>query len=50
MKKFTFIRGAVTLALASFMMTSFAQEGYPNRAITLIVPSAPGGTTDFTAL
>jgi len=49
MKKFHLLRGAVTLALASFVMTSAAQEGYPNRPITLIVPSSPSGTTDFTA-
>ena len=27
----------------------FAQGKYPQRAITLVVPTAPGGTTDFTA-
>ena len=49
MKKFPFIRSVVMLVLAGFAMTGLAQEGYPNRPITLIVPSAPGGTTDFTA-
>ena len=49
MKKFPFIRSVVMLVLAGFAMTGMAQEGYPNRPITLIVPSAPGGTTDFTA-
>jgi tripartite-type tricarboxylate transporter receptor subunit TctC len=48
-KKFPFIRSVVMLVLAGFAMTGLAQEGYPNRPITLIVPSAPGGTTDFTA-
>jgi tripartite-type tricarboxylate transporter receptor subunit TctC len=48
-KKFPFIRSVVMLVLAGFAMTGMAQEGYPNRPITLIVPSAPGGTTDFTA-
>ena len=27
----------------------FAQGKYPQRPITLVVPTAPGGTTDFTA-
>lgn len=49
MKKFPFRRSVVMLVLAGFAMTGMAQEGYPNRPITLIVPSAPGGTTDFTA-
>ncbi|MDI9334346.1 MAG: tripartite tricarboxylate transporter substrate binding protein [Cytophagales bacterium] len=33
------------------LMTSFvmAQSKYPERPITIVVPSAPGGSTDFTA-
>ncbi len=41
-----------SLAATMFLMATFSgytQEAYPNRPITLIVPSAPGGTTDFTA-
>ena len=49
MKKHAFIKGLMTLALIGSGLTSFAQESYPNRPITLIVPSSPGGTTDFTA-
>jgi hypothetical protein len=29
--------------------TLFAQGKYPQRPITLVVPTAPGGSTDFTA-
>lgn len=40
--------GTATLLLAIPVMV-FAQGKFPERAITLVVPSAPGGTTDFVA-
>lgn len=40
--------GAATL-LCVMTASVQAQAKYPERAITLVVPSAPGGTTDFTA-
>jgi len=37
------------LAVLSTVPLAHAQTKYPQRPITLVVPSAPGGTTDFTA-
>ena len=37
---------ATALGLAA---TASAQTRYPDRPVTLVVPTAPGGTTDFTA-
>ena len=34
-------------ALIFLSFTSFAQTGYPSKQIQIIVPYAPGGTTDF---
>lgn len=47
-------RRTLTLASAAiFLFTAtaalHAQGKYPSRPVTLVVPSAPGGTTDFTA-
>lgn len=49
MKKYLFIKNLAALALIGTTSLCFAQDSYPNRPITLIVPSATGGTTDFTA-
>lgn len=47
--KHVLIKSLVTFVLAGISMHSFAEAPYPNRPITLIVPSSAGGTTDFTA-
>lgn len=41
---------ATTIAIACFSSASlWAQAKFPDRPITIVVPSAPGGTTDFSA-
>lgn len=40
---------AVTLFTAAFALGVQAQGKFPDRSITIVVPSAPGGSTDFTA-
>lgn len=49
MKKGIFLKTLTGLWVATLSMSCFAQDSYPNRPITFIVPSSPGGTTDFTA-
>lgn len=49
MKRGIFLKTLTGLWVATLSMSCFAQDSYPNRPITLIVPSSPGGTTDFTA-
>jgi tripartite-type tricarboxylate transporter receptor subunit TctC len=44
---FTLLAGLLALSLNS--STAFSQSAFPNKAITLIVPTAPGGPIDMTA-
>ncbi|MDI9332450.1 MAG: tripartite tricarboxylate transporter substrate binding protein [Alphaproteobacteria bacterium] len=45
-----YLVAATTVAIACFSSASlWAQAKFPDRPITIVVPSAPGGTTDFSA-
>ena len=49
MKRRQLLAGSGAAALFAASGRVFAQGKYPERPITLVVPTAPGGTTDFTA-
>ncbi|HSV77842.1 MAG TPA: tripartite tricarboxylate transporter substrate binding protein [Ramlibacter sp.] len=49
MKRRQILAGGSSALLTGTTGRLFAQGKYPERPITLVVPSAPGGTTDFSA-
>jgi len=49
MKRRQILTGGSAALVAATTGRLFAQGKYPERPITIVVPSAPGGTTDFTA-
>ena len=49
MQRRQWISTAVAMVAVAFGSAACAQGKFPDRAITIVVPSAPGGTTDFTA-
>jgi len=49
MKRRQIFTGAIASLLVGTTGLALAQGRYPDRPITIVVPSAPGGTTDFTA-
>jgi tripartite-type tricarboxylate transporter receptor subunit TctC len=48
-KRRLLLAGTGSAALTGFLPTARAQASFPNRPIKLIVPFAPGGTTDIVA-
>ncbi|MDB5612363.1 MAG: hypothetical protein JWQ22_16 [Devosia sp.] len=48
MKRSAFLRSLIAVALAATFGASHAAD-WPERSVTLVVPLAPGGSTDYTA-
>jgi tripartite-type tricarboxylate transporter receptor subunit TctC len=49
MQRRQWISTAAAMVAVAFGSAAYAQGKFPDRAITIVVPSSPGGTTDFTA-
>ncbi len=47
--KRTFLKAVAAAALSAMVLPAAAQTSWPERPITLVVPLAPGGSTDTTA-
>jgi tripartite-type tricarboxylate transporter receptor subunit TctC len=49
MNKRTFIRAGAACAMLLSTAATFAQDSFPNKPLRMIVPAAPGGSTDIGA-